>query len=129
MRGFAIAVLALSVAGVASSNMLPPERVTGRSYFAGTWSFDGTCMSGDGMVLNADGKASYDEWGTGLWATADSGARLVLIVEDITEEADRKKEAQLIEFREVSRTGPVLRLTRTSDGVVIKAKRCPTTAP
>lgn len=129
MRCFAIAVLASSVAGIAWANMLPPERVTGRSYFAGTWSFDGTCISGDGMVLQVDGKASYDEWGSGLWATADSGTRLVLIVEDITEEADRKKDAQLVEFRDVSRIGPTLRLTRVSDGAAIRAKRCPTTAP
>jgi hypothetical protein len=129
MRVLWVSVLAFGCATAAYANMLPPERVTGRSYFAGTWSFDRTCMSGDGMVLAADGKASYDEWGSGLWATADSGTRLVLIVEDISEEADRRKEAQLIEFRDVSRTGPQLRLTRTSDGVVIKAKRCPTTAP
>jgi hypothetical protein len=129
MRCFAVAVLAVSFAAIAQANMLPPERTTGRAYFAGTWSFDGTCMSGDGMVLAADGKASYDEWGTGLWATADSGTRLVLIVEDVSEEADRRKQAEMIEFRDVSRTGPVLRLTRTSDGAAIKAKRCPTTAP
>jgi hypothetical protein len=129
MRGFGIAVVAVTLAGAAHANMLPPERVTGRSYFAGTWSFDGTCMSGDGMVLAADGKAGYDEWGSGLWATADSGTRLVLIVEDISEEADRRKEAQMIEFKDVSRIGPTLRLTRVPDGVAIKAKRCPTKAP
>jgi len=129
MRAVAIAVLAFGCAAAAYANMLPPERVTGRSYFTGTWSFDGTCFSGDGMVLAADGKASYDEWGTGLWATADSGTRLVLIVEDVSENADRRKQAVMIEFRDVSRVGPVLRLTRTSDGVMIKAKRCLTTAP
>lgn len=34
----------------------------------GTWSFDGSCASGDGMGLQADGSAFYDEWGTGRWS-------------------------------------------------------------
>lgn len=80
------------------------------------------------MVLAADGKATYDEWGTGLWAIADNGARLVLIVEEVSEEADRRKEAEMIEFRDVSRSGPILWMTRASDGTKIKAKRCPTAA-
>ncbi len=33
----------------------------------GTWSFDGSCASGDGMGLSADGSAFYDEWGSGTW--------------------------------------------------------------
>lgn len=33
----------------------------------GTWSFDGSCASGDGMGLNPDGAAFYDEWGQGTW--------------------------------------------------------------
>lgn len=127
MRGLAV-VLALTIAGAAQANMLPPERTTPHSYFAATWSFDGTCASGDGMTLKADGKAGYDEWGSGLWASAEDGKRLVLIVEDITEEADRKKEAQLIEFRDILRTGYQLTMTRTSDGAKIKAKRCPAAA-
>jgi hypothetical protein len=43
----------------------------------GTWSFDRSCASGDGMTLNADGAAGFDEWGTGTWATADNN-RVVL---------------------------------------------------
>lgn len=127
MRRFAV-VVALSVAGVAHANMLPPQTTTPHSFFAATWSFDGTCASGDGMTLQADGKAGYDEWGSGLWASAENGKRLVLIVEDITEEADRKKDAQLIEFRDVLRTGAQLMMTRASDGVKIRAKRCPAAA-
>lgn len=46
----------------------------------GTWSFDRTCASGDGMTLNADDTAGLDEWGTGTWATAD-GNRVVLNLE------------------------------------------------
>jgi hypothetical protein len=34
----------------------------------GTWSFDGSCASGDGMGLRADNSAFYDEWGTGTWS-------------------------------------------------------------
>lgn len=34
----------------------------------GTWSFDGSCASGDGMGLNADNSAFFDEWGTGTWS-------------------------------------------------------------
>jgi hypothetical protein len=128
MRGVAVAVLTIGLASSALANMLPPHATTPRSYFAGTWSFDGTCASGDGMTLKADGKASYDEWGSGLWAAAEDGRRLVLIVEDITEEADRKKDAQLIEFRDVARLGPTLTMTRVSDGAKIKAKRCPAAA-
>lgn len=33
----------------------------------GTWSFDGSCASGDGMGVDSDGSAFYDEWGTGNW--------------------------------------------------------------
>jgi hypothetical protein len=43
----------------------------------GTWSFDRTCASGDGMTLNADNTAGFDEWGLGTWATAD-GNRVIL---------------------------------------------------
>ncbi|MGD9981224.1 MAG: hypothetical protein AB7H66_06325 [Hyphomonadaceae bacterium] len=46
----------------------------------GTWSFDRTCASGDGMTLNADDTAGLDEWGVGAWATAD-GNRVVLNLE------------------------------------------------
>jgi hypothetical protein len=128
MHRFAIVLVALVISGQAQANMLPPQTTTPHSFFAGVWSFDGTCASGDGMTLKADGKATYDEWGSGFWASAEDGKRLVLIVEDITEEADRKKEAQLIEFRDVLRTGAQLTMTRAPDGAKIKAKRCPAAA-
>jgi hypothetical protein len=128
MRGVAVAVAALALAGTAQANMLPPERTTPHSFFAATWSFDGTCASGDGMTLRADGKAGYDEWGSGLWASAEDGKRLVLIVENISEDADKSKGAELIEFRDILRTGYLLTMTRASDGAKIKAKRCPAAA-
>lgn len=46
----------------------------------GVWSFDRTCASGDGMRLNADGTASFDEWGQGAW-TFDAEDRVVLTLE------------------------------------------------
>jgi len=45
----------------------------------GTWSFDRSCASGDGMRLNADDTASFDEWGEGNWSV-DAENRLVLDV-------------------------------------------------
>jgi hypothetical protein len=48
-----------------------------RDQILGTWSFDRTCASGDGMQINPDGTAGYDEWGTGTWAINDEG-KLVL---------------------------------------------------
>ena len=45
----------------------------------GTWSFDRSCASGDGMRLEANGAASFDEWGEGMWAL-DADHRLVLVL-------------------------------------------------
>lgn len=45
--------------------------------FTGTWSFDRSCASGDGMTLNADSSASYDEWGEGHWVL-DVPSRLII---------------------------------------------------
>ena len=97
---------------------LPP------SSLAGAWSFDGSCASGDGMVLKADGKASSDEWGDGLWVLADTGQRLVLIVEDISEDAGRRKAATLVEFKITRGSGGTLVLTRLSDNAKINAVKC-----
>ncbi|MGQ0531471.1 MAG: hypothetical protein ACT4OF_02115 [Caulobacteraceae bacterium] len=51
-----------------------------REALVGTWSFDRTCASGDGMTLNADNSAGYDEWGQGTWATA-AGNRVIVSLE------------------------------------------------
>lgn len=50
------------------------------SKYVGTWSFDGSCASGDGMSLEPDGIAGYDEWGTGTWAESKDGKRVILIL-------------------------------------------------
>lgn len=64
-----------SVGGIAAAGFeMEPEALVG------TWSFDRSCASGDGMILRADGAASYDEWGQGTWATAE-GNRVVLSLE------------------------------------------------
>jgi hypothetical protein len=53
-------------APAASPQAPPPPRLDQKTII-GTWSFDGSCASGDGMGLNADGSAFYDEWGSGTW--------------------------------------------------------------
>ena len=45
----------------------PPPRLDEQTIL-GTWSFDGSCASGDGMGLRPDNTAFYDEWGTGTWS-------------------------------------------------------------
>jgi hypothetical protein len=43
-----------------------PQRLDEQTII-GTWSFDGSCASEDGMGLRADNTAFYEEWGTGTW--------------------------------------------------------------
>ena len=45
----------------------PPPRLDHETII-GTWSFDGSCASGDGMGLRADNTAFFDEWGSGTWS-------------------------------------------------------------
>jgi hypothetical protein len=52
--------------GVAQSDEPGAPRLDHQTVI-GTWSFDGSCASGDGMGVDADGSAFYDEWGTGNW--------------------------------------------------------------
>ena len=124
MRSIAITMGLLAVAGIAQAKTLPPTATSVRPFLVGTWSFDGSCASGDGMVLKRDGKASYDEWGQGLWALANFDTHIAIIAEDISEEADRREEAELIELRIVAREGNAMTLTRVSEGAKINAVRC-----
>ena len=48
-----------------------------REQIIGTWSFDRTCASSDGMQINADGTAGFDEWGIGTW-TINAEGKLVM---------------------------------------------------
>jgi hypothetical protein len=122
---YAVAVIGLlAVAGAALAKPLPPTATSVRPFVVGTWSFDGSCASGDGMRLELDGKASYDEWGRGLWALANYDTQIAIIAEDISEYSDRRQEAQLIELRIVARQGNAMTLVRQSDGATINAVRC-----
>lgn len=56
----------VAAAGAAQSNEPGAPRLDHETVI-GTWSFDGSCASGDGMGVDADGSAFYDEWGTGNW--------------------------------------------------------------
>lgn len=121
----AVAVsLLLAVVGAAWADSLPPTATSVRPFVVGHWSFDGSCASGDGMVLKRDGKASYDEWGQGLWAISPNDMHIVIIAEDITEEADRRQEAKFIALRIMARKGNAMTLVRVSDGAKIEAVRC-----
>lgn len=51
-----------------------------RDQIIGTWSFDRTCASSDGMQINADGTAGFDEWGTGTW-TINGEGKLVMTLQ------------------------------------------------
>jgi hypothetical protein len=55
----------------ATASAFEPEALVG------AWSFDRSCASGDGMTLNADSTASYDEWGEGHWVV-DAPSRLII---------------------------------------------------
>ena len=124
MRSVLVMIGILAIAGVAAADQRPPTATDVRPWIVGTWSFDGSCASGYGMRLASDGKAGYDEWGAGLWALDEAGPRLVIIAEDISDEADRREEAELIEFRITARAANSMSLTRVSDGAKIEAVRC-----
>jgi hypothetical protein len=126
MRGALVVIAIAILVGAAAPRppLRPPTATDARPWIVGTWSFDGTCASGYGMKLERDGKAAYDEWGVGLWALDESGPRLIIIAADISEEADRREEAELMEFRITSRSGNAMTLMRLSDGAKIEGKRC-----
>jgi hypothetical protein len=56
------------------------------SAIVGVWSFDGSCASGDGMILAADGSASFDEGGEGHWRLTDNRLVLELQVREMGDE-------------------------------------------
>jgi hypothetical protein len=124
MRGVAASVFGVLLVVAAWANTPPPALAQGRAWMLGTWSLDGSCASGFGMALKREGKVSYDEYGEGLWALANAGNRLVLIIEDISQEADRKTEAELIEFQITARRGNTMTLLRLSDRATLEAVKC-----
>jgi hypothetical protein len=64
--------------------MAPPK--LSAAAIEGIWSFDGSCASGDGMILGADGAASLDEGGEGQWRLADNRLLLSLQVREMGDE-------------------------------------------
>lgn len=91
----------------------------------GLWSFDRSCASGDGMRLNADDTASYDEWGQGVWSLeGDTRIVLDLEVHELGVGPTGRRETIVISF-----TPPV---TDDLNGAIegappraINARRCP----
>jgi hypothetical protein len=96
----------------------------------GTWSFDRTCASEDGITLQPDGTAGTDQ-GNGMWAV-DAQHRLVIIFR----EQEMGKDADPLAERRVwtmTATKPVgddfvgrIEPRRTGEPpVALNAKRCP----
>ena len=95
----------------------------------GTWSFDRTCASEDGMTLAADGTAGTDQ-GSGMWAV-DVSHRLVVIIreQEMGADPDPKAPRQVWTFTATKSIGDDLvgRLDRARPGEPprpINAKRC-----
>lgn len=60
-----------------------PQRIhLGPAVIPGAWSFDGTCGSGDGMVLQPNGTASINEDQAGLWGI-DGDGRLIVLTQQV----------------------------------------------
>jgi hypothetical protein len=96
----------------------------------GTWSFDRTCASEDGITLAADGTAGTDQ-GSGMWAV-DLDQRLVIIVreQEMGKDVDRLAERIVWRFTPKDVVGDDL--VGTLDArrmgekpIAINAKRCP----
>ena len=98
----------------------------------GTWSFDRSCASDDGMMLSADGTASLDA-GSGLWAL-DAGNRLVIIIrqQEMGTNPDPKAERHVLVFNPAKPAGDDLVGVFLPSKLgqpprEINAKRCPET--
>ena len=98
----------------------------------GTWSFDRSCASEDGMMLSADGSASLDA-GSGMWAL-DAGNRLVIIIreQEMGKDLDLKAERRVLVFNPSKPAGDDLVGVFLPSKLgqpprEINAKRCPET--
>jgi hypothetical protein len=69
--------------GVGVIEAAPTRAKLDAAAVTGSWSFDGTCASGDAMGLMPDGKVYFDEWGEGAWLVNADGA-LVLDLRELT---------------------------------------------
>ena len=100
----------------------------------GTWSFDRSCASEDGMMLSADGSASLDA-GSGMWAL-DAGNRLVIIIreQEMGKDLDLKAERHVLVFNPSKPAGEDLAGVFLPSKLgqpprEINARRCPETKP
>jgi len=93
----------------------------------GTWSFDGSCASGDGMGVDADGSAFYDEWGTGSWRiNAQNQLVLDLVRREMGVETDPGEPVTLtIDVRGASEEAIELEISGAGEAPrVVTAMRC-----
>jgi hypothetical protein len=110
---------------VATSSYAQDWQISSQSQYVGIWSFDGSCASGDGMSLNADGTAGFDEWGTGTWAETPDGKRIVLILRGFEEMGAPANSIILKELRVDSHSKEKLAGAFLDDGREISARLCP----
>jgi hypothetical protein len=115
---------ALVAPGLADSTA---DRAAAHRQMQGVWSFDGTCSSGYGMGLRADGSAWHDEGGSGMW-TLRSPTQLVLIiaVSEMGSDEPPSGPAGLLEYTVSNFDAAAGTMTLTErDGTIIHALRCP----
>jgi hypothetical protein len=100
-------------------------QISSQSQYVGIWSFDGSCASGDGMTLNADGTAGFDEWGNGTWAESADGKRIVLILRGFEEMGAPANSIMLKEMRVDSHSKDHLAGVFLDDSREVSARLCP----
>ena len=106
-----------------------PVRID-RAAIVGTWSFDKSCASGDAMMLAADGKAAYDEWGDGTWTINAEGQLVLDLIKREPGVLDDKGEPLTMVFTAAEPVGDLLlgnfaRTAPDQPGRAVNAKRCP----
>ena len=78
-RAVAAVLIAAALAGTTAAHAETAGMPSGTDLI-GTWSFDGSCASSDGMGLTADGEIWFDEWGWGLWVVEND--RILMILQE-----------------------------------------------
>ncbi len=130
MKRFLVRAAAVaSLAGGAAADVLPygKEAADLAASLTGTWSFDGSCASGDGMGLTPDGEAFFGEGGDGLWGVTADG-RLILTLHFFEMGEERPKNpglATIYEFRVAPTPEGKLKMQLVPDGERVEATKCP----
>ena len=121
------AAAGITGAGRVASDAAPPLDPLS---LVGTWSFDRTCASEDGMTLAVDGTAGTDQ-GSGVWAV-DASHRLVMIIreQEMGADPDPKAPRHVWMFTATKPVGDDLvgRIDAVKLGAKarpLNAKRCP----